>query len=458
MKKGYFLVKYKNYIFSILFLCVLSSVISSIPTYTYAQSSEKPTELGGKVIVDPSKKEEIHRYMGYERLLPKYISLPYDVSMNTNVQGAFIDIGYLFLMFLPILLLVSVKNLKFKIGIIILLTLFLLFSITTGYAAFHQISILEVTKHLEEQHTVVSLSESPLLYLKLTITKLFSLVYLPINDLISPISGEGDYITLPIILLIFAVLIFFMRNSLGYSESKANYLIPFLLLYGLLWVVLGAGIAWYGILLSAGGLIVLLLFSNKLINNKLLKPLFWIFTSLWLFISMATRFSNYDASEVETAHIGALHSACLVYGTGKYNKKEVMTILYPEYDTALKHINADTKNLVYRVGTFFHYFIKENNERVTEDNQLGYFNLLARTFEDKSALTKAFKANGYAYFIIDLNTATIDLTPNKTLTSKYERCLEFLNNNPNLQLIATDRVIQDGKIVKTGNFAVFKFI
>ena len=48
---------------------------------------------------DLLSREELHRYMGYEELLPKYISLPYDVTMNTNVPGQpFIDISFLFLM------------------------------------------------------------------------------------------------------------------------------------------------------------------------------------------------------------------------------------------------------------------------------------------------------------------------------------------------------------------------
>lgn len=55
--------------------------------------------------VSSATKLDVHRFMGYEYLLPKYISLPYDASMNTNVRGPLFDIGYLLLLFLPILLL-----------------------------------------------------------------------------------------------------------------------------------------------------------------------------------------------------------------------------------------------------------------------------------------------------------------------------------------------------------------
>jgi len=73
-------------------LLVILTGLLYLPVDGDAQNTKE--ELGGEVKVEATKQEEIHRYMGYERLLPKYVSLPYDVNMNTNVQGAFIDIFY----------------------------------------------------------------------------------------------------------------------------------------------------------------------------------------------------------------------------------------------------------------------------------------------------------------------------------------------------------------------------
>ena len=82
-----------------------------------------------KVEVYSAVREELHRYMGYEELLPKYISLPYDVVMNTNIGTAFVDISYLYLLFLPILLLFSIKNKFIKISMMLFMLIFLIISL-----------------------------------------------------------------------------------------------------------------------------------------------------------------------------------------------------------------------------------------------------------------------------------------------------------------------------------------
>jgi len=144
-----------------------------VPSTSTAQNSDSSasSELGGTIAVDAAKKEEIHRYMGYERLLPKYLSLPYDVNMNTNIKGEFIDVGYLYLMFLPLILLTAIKNNRIRIGIGCLLFIFLVFSIPTGYAAFNNVSIFELQAHLDNQLTTVSFSSAPLMFLKLKLTQ-----------------------------------------------------------------------------------------------------------------------------------------------------------------------------------------------------------------------------------------------------------------------------------------------
>ena len=445
--------KIYHYISILLFLGLLL-----MPLLCISQESTD-TELGGKVVVQATKKEEIHRYMGYERLLPKYLSLPYDVNMNTNIRGEFIDIGYLFLMFLPIILLTGIRGKWPRIGISVLLFTFFLFSIPTGYGAFNNISVFDIQTHLNTKLTTISFNTAPLLFLKLKITQFFSAIYIPLDRLIAPISGEGDFITLPVIFLLFASLFLLIDYRFKFSDQPKKILVYLSFCYCFLWLVLGAGIVWYGILFTALGIILMSLYILKPKHAlKWLSNTFLVFGFLWIILEFSNRLSNYSEPKSAQQAMGAISQATLVYGTGAYNKQQIMDASFPKYSLAINEINQDPSFLVYRVGTFLHYFIKENNTRVLEDNQLGFFNMLSNRFDDKQELTAAFKANNYKFLVIDLNTASIDLTPDKSLTSKYKKLLDFVQNNPNIRMIATDSTIKNGKVEKTGNFAVFKII
>jgi len=154
---------------------------------------------------------------------------------------------------------------------------------------------------------------------------------------------------------------------------------------------------------------------------------------------------------------------------GKSNSSQIVNMLYPNFNTVLKKINSDEQANVYRVATFFHYFISKNDIRVWDDNQLAYFEGCYDRFPSKKKLSEAFKRSGYKYLLVDLNVATIDNTPGKTLTKKTERLFQFLNNNPHIRMIATDRVmlnangqptytVYGNEVQHYGTYAAFEFI
>jgi len=65
------------------------------------QSFGQDKKLEQKENVNESLYEEVQRYIGYEDLIYRYTSVPYDVNVNMNLNGYFVEIGYLLLMFLP---------------------------------------------------------------------------------------------------------------------------------------------------------------------------------------------------------------------------------------------------------------------------------------------------------------------------------------------------------------------
>lgn len=54
-------------------------------------------------------REELGRYIGYDKWYKKYLLLPFRVTQNKYISGPFVDIGYLFLGLLPLVLLVYFK-------------------------------------------------------------------------------------------------------------------------------------------------------------------------------------------------------------------------------------------------------------------------------------------------------------------------------------------------------------
>jgi len=130
-----------------------------------------------------------------------------------------------------------------------------------------------------------------------------------------------------------------------------------------------------------------------------------------------------------------------MYGLGRMDESRLMEFLFPRYEPVLEIINEDEDALVYRIGTFFQYFIERNNERVLEDNQLAYFDNLYNLMPDKLKLVTLLKRQGYKYMIIDFNVHTIDKTPDQSLLKKTRRFEAFLQDNSGLEIIGTDRVV-----------------
>ena len=83
-----------------------------------------------------------------------------------------------------------------------------------------------------------------------------------------------------------------------------------------------------------------------------------MFASIWIITSLAYRLSNYSLppSSVELSK-GAIHVGPLMYGLEKKNKEELMEYLYPRYAPVLNEINSNPNAKIYRIGTYFQYFI-----------------------------------------------------------------------------------------------------
>ncbi|NNE27080.1 MAG: hypothetical protein HKN09_09575 [Saprospiraceae bacterium] len=432
-------------------------------------------------IVNDSKREEVQRYFGYELLLYRYLTLPYDISVNINEHGLFVEIGFIYILFIPILLLlISRRKLKYLIPLV-LITLFSWVISTSNsfvYSNASQIKI-ETTKDLINEYMAnANGSEEPVAFLVGNITKFSLTLYEPLNKFGNWISGNKDHVTYPILMFGFLGLILLIHNLIRDLKTNQQYLIIIFSSYAFFWFAFAGGIIWYGYILLFLAYFLIHLLINVLIKQDYkaglwMKRFFLGFAILWIGMGFLSRVSNIQSvANPDEIGKGIFNPVFYEYGLGKINDTEVKNKIYPNVTTGLDAINRDKNALVWRVGTSLTYFIDNNTERVVMDNQLGRFQNLRTTYPDNNALVDAFLASNIKYLIVDLNTAQIDKTPQRTLTAKYRELERFIQNNPRVQLISTDRILQRrnsmqnieyfygdfGQVYLNGYYAIYQFI
>jgi hypothetical protein len=426
-----------------------------------------------------TKREEIQRYFGYELLLYRYLSTPYDINVNTTQSGNFVDIGFLFIVFIPILLLFLVQRRKWLYWLFLLYLIFLwIISTSNSFVFSHQKAKINTTQaELNDYLNTVAFSTEPLDIVVGKIHLFSQLVYTPFKKIGHTVSGDSDYITYPFLFLIFIIVSYFLVRTTRQLDQSLRYFIALTWMYAFYWLTFGGGIIWYGyILIPLLYLFITVLFGALKIKEprvyKVLYPVFIALGIFWICIASVDRVSNIQPNiPAETLGKGIFNPTFYDYACGKITREQAINKLYPNIGNSLEKINSDRESYVWRVGTSMTYFIENNNNRVVMDNQLGLFHPLNYTYPDKEELVEVMKASGFKYLIMDLLTATIDNTPNKTLTTKFKALESFVKDNPKVRLLGTDRIVVSnnngqnefnyglyGQIYYPGRYAIFEFI
>ena len=464
------------------YLHIFSVVLILLTAFTSSDLSAQNDE-----VKSDAKREEIQRYVGYETLIYRYLSLPYDVTMNNNERGTgFLDIGFLLLMFLPILVMIRFRH-RWSVLIIVSSLMLIMFIVSTSNSFLFNQGVrggMEANENGIRQPVGNEVAG-----LKFTIDGNTSLndrvirtffnvnntLYKPFKAIGDRISGQKDSITYPLVLFIFAGIFCFWMFIGSYSSKIPDIvLVSTFLLFAFYWFILSPGIVWYGFLGLLLGFITLVLLLPKKENQKLTDSVghyaFYSMTGLWLLIGLGSRISNVQPGyPAEALGKTTMNPVAMKYIAGEFDESTVINMYYINTSKVFDMINSDKRALIYRIGTSFSYFIDNNHERVIMDNQLQLFNNLTKVYTDKREIAKALKASNIKYFMIDLHTPTLDNTPEQSLTKKYNKAINFLFNNPNVQLLATDRVItKEGegeqryngmfgaKVVEPGSFAIYK--
>ena len=111
-----------------------------------------------------------------------------------------------------------------------------------------------------------------------------------------------------------------------------------------------------------------------------------------------------------------------------------------------------------------------------EDNTLGILFNYYKQYRDREIFVEHLKSLGYGYVILDLNTPSLDRTPEQSLKQKYQLILSHLHRNPKVKLVATNRevgvigangkkisayrVVAEGneKYIQYGTYAVYELL
>jgi len=167
--------------------------------------------------------EEIQRYLGYETLPIRYLTIPYDVTMNSNVDAYYVEIGFLMLMFIPLILLIGFRK-KPLLGFgVMLLTLFL-FVIGTANGILMKDKLKRTAineKTLTDDLSNIDAAKSNMDFVDYFMIKVYKTtyqLYTPIENFLLGFSGRKDFVTYPFLVfilfpLLFGILYFFLKES-----------------------------------------------------------------------------------------------------------------------------------------------------------------------------------------------------------------------------------------------------
>ncbi len=245
------------------------------------------------------------------------------------------------------------------------------------------------------------------------------------------IDAFGYYVTLAPALLLFPLALllpfFWSRERKWLRMMFAGTFIFFIQ-----WMLVGNGIAWYGLGMFLGFALILEAFIAYAPDTPN-RSIFSFLLTMSIIVCLVNRLWQFDTQK-----------NIFEYPLGKVSASGLREITIPDYDdvresVVTRHETLPATPYTYRIGTFISYFIPKNREILPlADHQLGFFNCLNQ--EKNHALTlKRLLALGFNSIIFDTNTQTIEKDTNGSLHQKVNAFLEFANDPAlHLNLLVND--------------------
>ncbi|MEL6968902.1 MAG: hypothetical protein AAFO02_01935 [Bacteroidota bacterium] len=424
-----------------------------------------------------AQREELQRYQGFEAGFPRYLSLPYDVTMNTNLPNrSYLDVGFLWLLLLPLLLLaVKPRQLWKNIVWLVVMTVVLLCSIRAVF--FYSALQLGPKDYLGQHALWFQNGPGPPWQNVLETLMAVSEGIAPLYNRLAQFSTVESLMALLLLFLLSLWLAFGKRTTWPLSLKT---LLAFTSVYLFVWFYFGSAVPWYGFAALAILPILMVyylehpegLFGKS--YRRLATGFIGLSFGLCLVLNLFMHF--YDASRRDNQE-QFYQGPFIQFATQNQTYEDVLKTFNPVYVNALNYLNQNTNERIYRVGTFLNYHIKENDRRVLADNQLAEFSRITSKLSDKNYFLSVLRDQGFRYILYDLNTATLDRTPEKSLTQKNQEFVRMLLDPTATRLLVTDRIVEDlnnilqlpneqvrgryglnGKVISPGSFILFEIL
>ncbi len=402
-----------------------------------------------------SRLEELGRYLGFEKGFPRFFSLPYDLTMRKNVDLLSTDIGLMFLMFIPLLIFFGRKTNKKAMGLsLAFLWVWISLTLWSVYNPENNLGMSEIVDQLsQENYGSGSAVFSGFKGIHLALIYPLLLTAALLSPLYGFLAALGDLASLLTVIGLLPILFFCYSGVRQNEKPIIGAMVFFSLVFFCCWLLFASGVPWYGFsgLAIALFLLVSLYFND---DDSVYKKYRGVgimsmgIIVLWLLMIMTLRLSPYaigkPSQPEQTDFSTVVNPAAIQYASGQIDYEEYFVRVYnPQTRRMVEELNMDTEKIVFNVGSMMRFFIHDNHNRVFDDNQLDFFTKIwSMANRSMVGTVNRLKSFGIDYIILDLDVHTMDRTPDGTLTRKVEEFVDFLHNNPHIELIATDRLVE----------------
>ncbi|MEL7220757.1 MAG: hypothetical protein AAGJ93_05520, partial [Bacteroidota bacterium] len=399
-------------------------------------------------------REEVQRYIGYEAGMLRYTSIPFDLTFDQNVrQTRHKDIGFIYLALLPFIFSASTSSGKSWLRNGLVATTLILWmgsnfwSLTQATNANeHQ---PEIQVHNQSFIDLFAANDPPVFIQQLMISLQapFNALAAQATGMFSALSNLPLLVYLPFLTLLLAGMAFALRHQWKNWPEELRLCMAFVFAFFLYWLFLGNAIVWYALPIFAllMGLVFYYWQEKEAMWGanyaKGIPRLLGAAIAAQLSMSILILFSA--STPGQPTH--KLFNWPMVEFVTQPNisKDQAYSWFSQYYQRISKEVNANPEDRIIRINTYLQFHLDENNKRVLEDNQLNAFKQISDRLKSPRQFVDVLQANGFKYVIYDINSPTIDETPEQSLR---EKCLDFLKvmiTHPDVEILITDNYVTD---------------
>lgn len=413
-------------------------------------TTEPPaTEGEDKGMIGNAKREELQRYLGYEEGIWRYLTIPFDLSFNLNVPGLrHQEISFFWLALFPIFFLFGAKRWRFR-GLSLLLggILYLAAAYWSLTEAGTPEGHINAANSFLDQYVqqVPSGTDNNLMTLWQKLPQPFIHLGSKMTGLFAAIATWPAYVFIPLLMAFLFVLTLALRKQAREWPLKMREAGIIFLAFLFLWMLLANSISWYALLplvILPSWLVYFLEQANKKGAPERSVVLGTVIGST-LLLQLLFNTSLLMTSTQPGQPAAQLYNWPMVQYlcSGDLDQVKTLHFFNPVSAQIVKQLNQGRNSRVYRVNTYLQFHIDNNDTRVLEDNQLQKFDQITSLISNPNDFVRILKENDFEYVLYDLNTPSLDRTPELSLQAKCRNLLQMLLINPGVELVLTDNYV-----------------